>query len=81
MKLLFFLLRWHYNTKNIFPSLNTHLAAEVTSAPDFVVTIVFGHTSKCWGESHCSLRRIKYLMFKSNGLTWLLSTVTLLTVL
>lgn len=81
MKLLFFLLRWHYNTKNVFLSLNMHLPVEVTFAHDFVVTIVFVHASKCCGESHYSLCKNKYLMFESNGSRWLLSTAILLTVL
>lgn len=81
MKLLFFLLRWHYNTKNVFLSLNMHLPVEVTFAHDFVITIVLVHASKCCGECRYSLCKNNYLMFKSNGSRWLLSTAILLTVL
>lgn len=62
MKFLFFLLRWHYNTKSVFLSLNMCLSVEVIFPHDLVVTIMFVHTSKCSGKS--SLCKNKNLMFK-----------------
>lgn len=74
MKFLFFLLRWHYNTKSVFVSLNMCLSVEAIFARDLVVTILFVHTSKSSGKSSLCKN-------KNSVLKWIEVAGFLLTVL